>query len=904
MEKPFLPGDVSLAVMEAIPQGVTITVTATRTIVYANPAACAMFGYSKSEFEGRSLLDIHPFDVALIVADMFKDRSTGPFTSAPRIPCLRKDGTSFLADVSGARMVIDGTHCMVGFFVDRGQSEGEQVLRLGVGDALREHREIASKVFNTSPSAIAISRISDGVYLDVNPAFTEQTGYTRDEAVGKAGLPGGLGLWTTREDRQRLVRALEDNPSIARIEAQFRHKDGHLFYAVMHARSMVLNEPCLLTITNDVSDIKQAQMALFAEKERLAVTLHSIGDAVITTDTERRVRLMNAVAEQLTGWRQDESLGQPLECVFHTVHEITGQTCESPVAKVLASGAVVELGNNLALVARDGSRRPIADSAAPIRDAAGTILGAVLVFRDTTESRKAHALLRQSEEKFRTIIEQNTDGIALLDEFGTVIEWNPALARISGIPGDQAIGKPVWETDLLRQPAMAEDAQDATALREIFAGGLSRDDSPLFFRNQEVSATRDGEEVFLHRTIFPIKTERGFRLGCIIRDITQQKKASATLQKADKLQSLGVLAGGIAHDFNNLLGAIFGNIELACMASREAEVIRSLKASMATMGRARALTQQLLTFAKGGVPIKRVQPLFPFVRMAAEFALSGSNVACRFAVAPSLWSCDFDEHQIGQVVDNIVINAIQAMPRGGCLEISAENVVVADDESSSLLPGNYVRISFADQGPGIPSAISSRIFDPFFTTKPGGSGLGLSTCYSILRQHDGHISAASEPGRGSTFHVWLPAAEGAVLLDRRSSEHPQPGSGTVLVMDDDQAVRDTIRRVLEYLGYSCRTVPSGQEALREYRRFREEGGQWRAIICDLTIPGGMSGQVFVSELRKMDQEVPIIVSSGYAEDPILADPKRYGFDDSLPKPYTASQLAQALARNLQHVPTS
>ena len=259
MEKPSLPGDVFLAVIEAIPQGVTITVTATRTIVYANPAACAMFGYSKSEFEDRSLLDIHPFDVALVVADMFKDRSTGPFTSAPRVPCVRKDGTSFLADVSGARMVIDGIHCMVGFFFDRGQSQGEPVLKMGVDDVLKVHREIASKVFNTSPGAIAISRMSDGVYLDVNPAFTEQTGYTRDEAVGKTGLPGGLGLWTALEDRQRLVRALADKRSVARIEAQFRHKDGHLFYAVMHARAKFSSRYLKTTLKTPSSEVSRAR---------------------------------------------------------------------------------------------------------------------------------------------------------------------------------------------------------------------------------------------------------------------------------------------------------------------------------------------------------------------------------------------------------------------------------------------------------------------------------------------------------------------------------------------------------------------------------------------------------------------------------------------------------------------
>jgi CheY-like chemotaxis protein/anti-sigma regulatory factor (Ser/Thr protein kinase) len=280
-----------------------------------------------------------------------------------------------------------------------------------------------------------------------------------------------------------------------------------------------------------------------------------------------------------------------------------------------------------------------------------------------------------------------------------------------------------------------------------------------------------------------------------------------------------------------------------------------------------------------------------------EFALSGSNVACRFDIAPSLRHCSYDKHQMGQVVDNIVINAVQAMPQGGCLEVSAVNLAVGANEYPSLAPGKYVRISFADQGPGIPPAIMARVFDPFFTTKPAGSGLGLATCYSILRQHSGSITVESEPGRGSVFHVWLPASEESSCINTRSSEDAHRGSGTILVMDDDESIRAITRKFLEHMGYSCRTARDGHEALREYRRFKEEGGRWRAIICDLTVRGGMSGQAFVSEIRQVDRETPIIVSSGYADDPILADPKQYGFDDSLPKPYTASELGQVLGWN-------
>ncbi len=396
------------------------------------------------------------------------------------------------------------------------------------------------------------------------------------------------------------------------------------------------------------------------------------------------------------------------------------------------------------------------------------------------------------------------------------------------------------------------------------------------------------------------------RMAGIVQDITERKHAEEEHKKLQfqlgqmqKLESLGILAGGIAHDFNNLMGGIYGYIDIAFEESKDKNITQYLTKAMSTIDRARGLTQQLLTFAKGGAPIQKTQKLFPFVMETAQFALCGSNVTCKFDIRENLWACSFDRNQIGQVVDNLIINAQQAMPQGGTILISAKNTIISKYEHARLESGNYVEISVQDFGIGIPKEIVSRIFDPFFTTKAKGHGLGLATCYSIVNRHGGCIEVSSKVGKGSTFTVFLPASADGISPVVESTMQQFTGSGTFIVMDDEGVMSDTIGTMLASFGYTVKCVENGTEAIdfftEEFAAHRTPAG----MLFDLTIPGGMGGREAVLEIRKLCKETPVFVASGYADDPVMANPQQYGFNDSIKKPFMKKDLTEMLAKHLK-----
>jgi two-component system cell cycle sensor histidine kinase/response regulator CckA len=505
--------------------------------------------------------------------------------------------------------------------------------------------------------------------------------------------------------------------------------------------------------------------ALVFERERTIrlqqLALRSIGDGVIATDTRGRVTLLNPVAEAMTGWPEAAALGQGIHEVFPIVHSRTRATARNPVDEALGTGAIVGLANSTALVARDGSERLIADSAAPIRDAQGRIVGAVLVFRDVTE----------------------------------------------------------------------------------------------------------------------------------------KERIEAELQRATTLESLGVLAGGIAHDFNNMLTGMLANISMARVQAYDAALVRTRLADAENAAlRARDLTRQLLTFAKGGAPMRQPTQLGPLVEEWVRFTLAGSNVRATVRGGPNAWTADVDASQIGQVVQNLVMNAQQAMPNGGDLRVSLTNVVLSEPTGLPIPGGRYLRVEIADHGVGIEPHVLPRVFDPFFTTKAKGSGLGLASAYSIVKKHDGHISVSSEPGRGTTVVVYLPASE-----DVGSSPHivhPAAGDrrGKVLLMDDDDVIRGAAVQMLALLGYRSVATASGEEAIAAYREALDRGEPFDAVILDLTVPGGMGGVPALREIRAFDPSVRAIVSSGYSADPVLARYQDHGFVDVVPKPYSMEELATVLGR--------
>jgi two-component system, cell cycle sensor histidine kinase and response regulator CckA len=382
----------------------------------------------------------------------------------------------------------------------------------------------------------------------------------------------------------------------------------------------------------------------------------------------------------------------------------------------------------------------------------------------------------------------------------------------------------------------------------------------------------------------------------VFRDQTKEQKMIEYIQRTAKLDSLGILAGGIAHDFNNLLGGVFGYVEMAKVSTEDPQAVSDyLSEAMKAFDRAKDLTLQLLTFSKGGVPSLQHGSLESVIRKSVSLTLSGSRSSCIFDIPEDLWPCRFDQNQIGQVVDNLIINAQQAMPNGGKITIKAANTNLADNQVPGLPEGSYIRISISDTGEGIPAALMEKVFDPFFSTKPQGSGLGLATSYSIIKKHQGIIDISSRVGQGSVVTFYLPKAAddtSNIIVDESTAEHA--GEGIFVVMDDESIIRDIAGAMLTSMGYKVREAACGEDLLAICRELNETGEPVAGAILDLTIPGGMGGRETVLKCRKEYPELPIFASSGYSEDPIMAYPSKFGFTASLSKPYTRDDLAALL----------
>ena len=386
--------------------------------------------------------------------------------------------------------------------------------------------------------------------------------------------------------------------------------------------------------------------------------------------------------------------------------------------------------------------------------------------------------------------------------------------------------------------------------------------------------------------------------------LEKETRLEAELQRSLKLESLGVLAGGIAHDFNNLLTVIIGNLTLARLDAGAHPTVGGWlsKAEQGAM-RARDLTLQLLTFAKGGDPVRKAHRLAEIVREASEFALHGSTVRCEFDVAGDLWPAEVDKGQIGQVIQNVVINATQAMPDGGVIRIALSNTLVDAAAAPDLVAGKYLLLTIRDTGEGISAEHLPRIFDPYFTTKPGGTGLGLATVYSIIKRHAGRVEVQSKPGEGTTFRIWLPAADEAPAATALPEAVILPRSGRrVLLMDDEEAIRLAAVALLQRLGMEAVVADDGAQALREYAAAREAGRPFDLVILDLTVPGGMGGRETIERLLNIDPRVRVLVSSGYSSDPVLAHHRAHGFLGVVAKPYTIAELTSAIEAALKDWP--
>jgi two-component system, cell cycle sensor histidine kinase and response regulator CckA len=381
----------------------------------------------------------------------------------------------------------------------------------------------------------------------------------------------------------------------------------------------------------------------------------------------------------------------------------------------------------------------------------------------------------------------------------------------------------------------------------------------------------------------------------LLRELTHRQKAEEELQKAQKLESLGLLAGGIAHDFNNLLGGLFGFVDLARRNSGDVSTVREcLDEAMECCSRARDLTQQLLTFAKGGMPVRKALSLKPVLEKSAKLSLSGSNVRCDLQIPSMLRTIKGDEGQLSQVFNNVILNSRQSMPDGGLITLCASNEDLRRSELINIPEGSYVRITFTDDGPGIARDVLSKVFDPFFSTKQGGSGLGLATSYSIVKKHDGHILIDSDVGSGTVVTIYLPASEDVISEKDTTQTEVFTGNARILFMDDDEAIRRSVSKMLEKTGYEIVCVKNGEDAVTMYKKALHTAEPFSVVILDLTVIGEMGGEKAIRKLQEIDAKVKGIVSSGYADSPVLSNPSVYGFTGDIAKPYIADDLLKVI----------
>ncbi len=721
-------------------------------VMMINTSFSRMFQYQPEECIGKTInsliVPMELYDEASGYSNMVLNKQTIIHESKR----MRKDGASIDVAIMGYPIFMSEEQIGV-FAIYRDITDHNTAVK-----DLQTAQDRFKMIFNSTPVALYLERFADKI-IDCNEAAQTMTGYTRDELLGMSVVD-----LVPKSRVDDIMKVARDAKALGWFATEFvnARKNGDEFPVIMSGSMMkVNNEDHVIIAIQDITRQKMADKALAAEKEHLSVILASIVDAVIATDIEGRVTLLNQVASELTGWTVANAMNKPISEVFNLVDESTRSPINNPVTNLLQSGNSIELEEQSMLVSTDGSEHLIIYSAAPIHDHSGNAVGLVLVFRDITEK---HALERE-------------------------------------------------------------------------------------------------------------------------------------IMKIQKMETLSLLAGGIAHDFNNILTAIIGNISIAkIFATEHPKITEKITNAEKAALQARDLTHQLLTFSKGGDPIKQTTNLIEIVKETVSFVMSGSNVKSDLDFADNLDQVNVDPGQISQVVNNLVLNALQAMKEGGILKISACNVAVKPEQIVSLKPGLYVKLTIVDNGPGIPQEFLDKIFDPYFTTKEEGNGLGLSMTYSIIKNHKGHIQVESRPGEGARFDIFLPSTTESIETGKAKVQDIQGQHQSILVMDDDQIVKDSIGNFLEFLQYRVDFADHGEEAIDKYREALESNKPYAAVILDLTVPGAMGGKECIKHLMEMDPDIRAIASSGYSSNLTIENFREYGFLDVIPKPYKIEEIGAVLKR--------
>ena len=742
-------------------------------------------------------------------------------------------------------------------------------------NALRESEErLDFLVKNSSDSLVIVG--ADGSQRYVSPAAERISGFPVAELEGRA-LDTLIHPDDMKDIQAAWNEAVEHPEKTVAVQYRHIHKTKGWVFSEAIVQSF-LDDPAINGIIASVRDItehKRMETTLKEKSEELERYFLLSMDLLCIANTSGEFIRVNPEWERVLGYSSTELNGRSF---LDFVHPEDMDGTLKAVSSLKDQQEVMNFENRYRR--KDGTYRWIEWRSRPREN----LIYAVA--RDITERKQAENALQESEDKFRLTFNFSPDAVNINRlEDGLYVDINEAFTRITGFTREDVRGKTSLEINIWQEAAD----------RQRLVQGLREKG---YFENLEAQFRRkDGSLVTGLMSARVISLKGVPHIISISRDITERKKHENEQLKIEKLESLGILAGGIAHDFNNILTGVMGNISFARVFLDAAhKAYKPLAEAEKAAARAGELAHQLLTFARGGEPIKKVVSPRRLVDEALSFILHGSNVKGTIDIPDSIHAFEADEGQISQVLQNIIINATQAMPGGGILMVAARNEMLADNNALSLPPGSYIRLTCADQGCGISDDILKRIFDPYFTTKSAGIGLGLSSVHSIVSRHGGHIGVESVIGKGTTFTIHLPSLgkteELADAMVELTAEHR---GGSILVMDDDQMVRDIASLMLTHLGYEATLCAGGEEAVELYTTSVESGAPFSMVIMDLTIPGGLGGKQAAERILARFPQACLVVSSGYSNDPIMSNYREHGFSGVIAKPYTLQNFKEVLS---------
>ena len=638
----------------------------------------------------------------------------------------------------------------------------------------------------------------------------------------------------------------------------------------------------VVLVFRDITKRRQTEDALQESEERYRTMIEKAHDMVWTLDTQANFTFFNHQSEVITGYKFENWKGKSFAPLIHpddieTVTRVFQQTMlgkpQQYEVRIKGKYNEIVLSVNTAPIFKDEK-----------------IIGTVSFGRDITERKHAEEELLAEKEQLAVTLRSISDGMITTDIHGKIILINKVAEKLTGWNRADAIGM------FLNDVFHIINEETGKKIKNPFEKVIKNNESVNIFDNT-ILVARDGTERNIEDSSAPIHNKDSKIIGSVLvfRDITEKRKMEYELQKAHKLESLGILASGIAHDFNNVITGIMGNISLALIhLSPNDQIFRYLTNAEKAVNQAKDLAQQLLTFSKGGAPLKNITSIIDLIKNASSIVLRGSNVRYELQAPDDLLSVRIDQGQISQVINNLIINADQAMPEGGIIKIKSENIQIKKNQDFPLPSGKYIKISIGDQGTGISEEYLNKIFDPFFTSKPNGNGLGLTICYSIIKKHNGYITVESKIGHGTIFYIYLPAFQDKMIETIKVEKNISTGKEKILVMDDEKIVRDVIISMLKHLGYNANGSEDGNEAIMLYKKAMKANSPFDIVIMDLTIPGKMGGKKAVKKLLEIDPSARVIVSSGYSNDPIMANYKQYGFKGFITKPYKIEELSEIL----------